>query len=396
MNPPGKLHILMLCPQYRPVLGGYERAAERLSIGLVAQGHEVTVLTERTNRSWPAREVLDGVSIRRTWCLRRRGVQTLSALWSMACFLLFRGREYDVWHAHQYGIRTAVAIAIGRLLGRPVVLKLTSTGRLGLIESIDRERFRRFVRGRHLLVDAIVATTRETQDEARRFGIPPSRIHLFGNPVDVADFHPHDVRERGLARESLRVRATGMVLYVGRLIPQKNPLALLEAWARAAPDLPGWQLHMLGEGAMSQQLLESIHRLGIGSCTFLHGPQKDVSAWLGAADIYVMSSILEGLSNSMLEAMATALPTICTQVSGVDELIKETRAGFVLPQGDVDGFAAALVTLANDAGLRDRMGRIARSVVEARFSVAVIATQHVRLYERLIAAKRPGASRIEA
>jgi glycosyltransferase involved in cell wall biosynthesis len=68
----------------------------------------------------------------------------------------------------------------------------------------------------------------------------------------------------------------------------------------------------------------------------------------------------------------------------------------VLPQGDVDGFAAALVTLANDAGLRDRMGHIARSLVEARFSVAVIATQHVRLYERLIAAKRPGASRIEA
>jgi glycosyltransferase involved in cell wall biosynthesis len=390
------LRILMLCPQYRPVLGGYERAAERLSIGLARHGHAVTVITERIKRAWPRRETLDGVDVRRLWCLPYRGVQTMSALWSLAWFLALPGRRYDVWHAHQYGIRTAIAIVIGKIVGRPVVLKLTSTGRLGLADSLDRERLRRFVRARHREVDAVVAITRETRDEALRFGIPPERIHQFGNAVDTADFRPPAGDDKRSARQAVGLDAAGVALYVGRLIPQKNPRALLESWARACGEMPGWQLHMLGDGQMAAELREMIDRLRIDSCTFLHGPQRNVSAWLAAADIYVMPSILEGLSNSLLEAMASSLPTVCTQVSGVEELIAEPGAGIVLPQGDVDGFARALVKLAADSNLRNEMGRIARHVVEARFSIDVIAGQHARLYDRLIAEKRMGASRPRA
>jgi glycosyltransferase involved in cell wall biosynthesis len=393
MTSPQTLRVLMLCPQYRPVLGGYERAAERLSIGLAMQGHAVTVVTERKNRSWPPWEMLDGVDVRRLWCLPYRGVQTMSALWSLAWFLAMRGRRYDVWHAHQYGIRTAIAIAIGKIVGRPVVLKLTSTGRFGLAESLDRERFHHFVRARHCEVDAVVAITRETRDEALQFGIAPERIHLFGNAVDTADFRPTAGDDKRSARKAMGLDAVGVVLYVGRLIPQKNPQALLLAWARARCELPGWQLHMLGDGHMAAELREMIDRLRIESCTFLHGAQRNVPAWLAASDVYAMPSILEGLSNSLLEAMASSLPTVCTEVSGVDELIAEPGAGIVVAQGDIDGFAQAIVKLASDSGLRHKMGTIARHVVEERFSIDVVAGQHARLYARLIAEKHSGASR---
>jgi glycosyltransferase involved in cell wall biosynthesis len=386
----------MLCPQFRPLLGGYERAAERLSIGLARQGHSVTVVTERASREWPPLETRDGVNVRRLWCLPYAGVHTISALCSLGLFLLLRGHRYDVWHAHQYGIRTAVAIAIGKIVGRPVVLKLTNTGNLGLAMSLDRERLRGFVRARHREVDAVVATTRETRDEALRFGIAPERVHVFGNPVDISDFNAPADAGKPAARAAVGVEAAGVVLYVGRLTPQKNPEALLESWSQARHEMPGWQLHILGDGPMATRLRELIAQAGIESCTFLHGPQRNVPAWLKAADIYVMPSVLEGLSNSLLEAMASSLPTVCTQVSGVDELITEPGAGIVVRQGDIPGFARGLVTLAADPGLRLTMGRIARRVVESRFSIDLIAAQHAGLYDRLAAGRRTDASRLSA
>jgi glycosyltransferase involved in cell wall biosynthesis len=392
MIAPQKLRILMLCPQYRPVLGGYERAAERLSVGLVKQGHEVTVLTERTNRAWPAKEVLDGVEVRRAWCLCRRGVQTLSALWSLVVFLVVHGRQFDVWHAHQYGIRTAIAIAMGKIMRRPVVMKLTSTGSQGLAAHLDREYVSTLVRRLHLRLDAVVATTRETQAEAVGFGIAPSRVHLFGNAIDIEEFRPRSDTERSELRATLGIQSRGIVVYVGRFSPEKNPLFLIQAWSQVAGELPGWKLIFLGEGPLEADVRASIKIHGLADTVIVAGRQSNVPEWIGASDIYALPSVREGLSNSLIEAMASALPSVCTPVSGVDELVKAPGAGFIRPQGDVTAFAAALVTLAKDPGLRLQMGRVARRTAESRFAINVIVEQHVRLYEQLIAEKRQGAS----
>jgi glycosyltransferase involved in cell wall biosynthesis len=374
----------MLCPQYRPVLGGYERAAERLSVALAAQGHEVTVLTERTNRAWPARETLEGVDVRRTWCLPRRGLQTLSALWSQLWFLLLHGRRFDVWHAHQYGIRTALAIAVGELLGRPLILKLTSTGAQGLAASIDREHLPGLVKRLHKHVAAVVATTRETYEEACRFGIPASRVHLFGNAIDVEAFHPRSVEERIRLRKTLGIDAAGIVIYVGRFAAVKNPLALMRAWERAASELPGWRLLFLGEGPLDTELRTTAEKLGLADSITVVGRRPDIPDWLGASDIYALCSIREGLSNSLIEAMAAGLPSVCTQVSGVDELVREPGSGIVVPQDDIAAFADALVRLGRDPDARARLGEVGRKVVEGRFACDVIARLHVDLYTSLV------------
>jgi glycosyltransferase involved in cell wall biosynthesis len=374
----------MLCPQYRPVLGGYERAAERLSAALAAQRHEVTVLTERTNRAWPARETLDGVDVRRIWCLPRRGLQTLTTLWSQLWFLLLHGRRFDVWHAHQYGIRTALAVAVGKLFGRPVILKLTSTGGQGLAAHIAREHLAGLVRALHRRLAAVVATTRETHEEACRFGIPPSRVHLFGNAIDVEAFHPRSVEERARLRKTLSIDAAGVVIYVGRFAAVKNPLALMHAWERAASELPGWRLLFLGEGPLDTELRTTAEKLGLADSITVVGRRSDIPDWLGASDIYALSSVCEGLSNSLIEAMATGLPSVCTHVSGVDELVREPGAGIVVPQDDIAAFADALVRLGRDPDARARMGEVGRKVVEGRFACDVIARLHVDLYMSLV------------
>ncbi|MDB4949153.1 MAG: hypothetical protein JWM27_1802, partial [Gemmatimonadetes bacterium] len=126
------LRVLMVCPQFHPLVGGYERAAERLSAALVRRGHRVDVVTERRSHAWPAEEWRDGVRVRRLPCLFRRGLHLPSSTASLAAFMLARGRRYDVVHVHQYGLAAGAALALARVAGARTVLKLSSTAGQGI------------------------------------------------------------------------------------------------------------------------------------------------------------------------------------------------------------------------------------------------------------------------
>src|ERR1041384_7013195 len=95
--------ILMISPQFRPIVGGYERAAERVSAALAEAGLSVVVITERRDHTWPATECIDGYDVRRLFCLYRRHLHVITSLFSFARFLLFHGRDFDIWHVHNYG-----------------------------------------------------------------------------------------------------------------------------------------------------------------------------------------------------------------------------------------------------------------------------------------------------
>ena len=130
----------MIAPQFRPLVGGYERAAERLAEELVSLGHEVTVIADCRDKCWPRMETTNGVTVRRLWCIYRTGLHLLTALLSHAAFLLLNGRRYDVFHIHQYGYHAAVTVVIGRLLRRPIILKITNTGAQGIEQALVDEK----------------------------------------------------------------------------------------------------------------------------------------------------------------------------------------------------------------------------------------------------------------
>lgn len=384
LSPP--LRILMLCPQYRPLVGGYERAAERLSAALVVRGHQVTVIAERRDARWPKQETIDGVSVRRLWCLYRPRFHIMTTLFSFALYLLTRGRRFEVWHVHQYGLVAALAIALGNVLGRPVVLKLSSTEDYGLAQAAKSGRFTALLSYLFKRVAAIVTTTRETTSEAIAFGIPAERIHCLGNGVDTADFCPRDEQARAELKQQLGLGTCRVVLYVGRLSEEKNPDGLLQAWIMALPSLPvNWKLVLVGDGAMRDALDAMLSEHGLENKVVLAGQQRNIEQWLGSVDIYVLSSRIEGLSNSLLEAMASGLPVVATRVSGVGELVEESGAGLGVAVGDMTGVAKALARLASDPGLRLRMGTVGRQVIVGRYAITAVAGQHEALYRQLLA-----------
>ena len=379
---------MMISPQFRPIVGGYERAAERLSAELVRLGHEVTVIAERRDRSWPAREQQDGVMVRRLWCLYRPHFHQVTSLAAFALFLFTQGWRFHVWHIHQYGSHAVLAVVFGKLLHRPVVLKLTNSKEQGIQQVIADMPLAGQARAWLQEIDAVVATTRETRAEAQAFGIQGDRVYVMGNGIDTHFFHPRSDDERLDLRGQLRMDAGGIVVFVGRLAKEKNPDGLLRAWQLALPNLTaGWKLVLVGDGPMRGELEALVDEERIRDTVLFTGMQTNVEYWLGAADVYVLASHREGLSNTLLEAMASGLPVVSTRVSGVRETVEEVGAGLVVDVGQKDQLADALIRLVNDSSLRSQMGHAGRTVILKTYSINHVAVLHEHLYDKLLAEK---------
>ncbi len=386
------LSVLMISPQFRPIIGGYERAAERLSSTLVTLGDHVTVISERREKSWPANELINGIVVRRLPCIFRPHLHILSSLIAFGWFLLWQGRRFDVWHIHQYGQHAVLVVLLGKMLGRPVVLKLTSSAGEGIGNLKKRAIFVPDLTATLRRVDACVATSRETCDEALAFGIPAEHVHILGNGIDAVVFHPVNQARRMAERAALGVEASGVVLFVGRLSSEKNPDGLLSAWQSALPQLSqGWKLVLVGEGPMSAALNRYVEAKGLDGSVLFAGYHNHIERWMKASDILVLPSHWEGLSNTMLEAMASGLPVISTKVSGSIEALRETGAGMLVDVGSMGQLAEAMVFLARNSHLRTQMGEAGRKTVDARYSIEKIAASYHRLYRRLVS-PTPAAS----
>lgn len=377
--------VLMISPQFRPLVGGYERAAERLSGALAKAGLRVVVITERREKSWPVCEAINGYEVRRLPCLYRRHLHAITSLLSFAGFLLRHGREFDVWHVHQYGYHAALAVVLGKLLRRPVVLKLTSSAAMGIEKAMGSGIVGRILGFFHRRVSVCLAVSEETREEAIRFGIPLERIHLVPNGVDGIQFHPATPEQRVAARRALGLVCDRLVLYVGRLSPEKNPLGLLDAWA--AVDIQareGVLLALVGDGPDWDQIHARVQSPNLAGSVHLAGKRSDVATWYRAADVYVISSHREGLSNTMIEAMASGLPVISTRVSGSSVLLELPAAGVVVEANDMEQLAGATRSLLQDEPLRIRLGENARLKFESRFSLANTARKTISLYGELL------------
>src|ERR1051325_4280192 len=383
------LGVLAICPQFRPIIGGYERAAERLSAALAGLGVHVVVITERRNRSWPRIEYVQGYEIRRLFCSYRRHRHAITSLISFALYLVRHGGKFDVWHVHQYGLHAALAVVLGKLLRRPVILKLPSSGAMGIGKTVGVGVVGRAQRFLHLRVGACVVVSDETHNEAIRFGIPSERIHLISNGVDGRRFCPALPEERAATRRALGIACERLVLYVGRLSPEKNTIGLMDAWAAIDPSArANTLLVIVGDGPEYDEVSAQSRKPNVAGSVHLAGHRSDVESWYRAADIYVIPSLLEGLSNTMIEALASGLPVVSTRVSGSAILLAPLVSGVVVDVADVKQLATAIETLLKDKPERDRLGENARVTFEEHFSIESSSKKMISLYRDFVCPER--------
>jgi glycosyltransferase involved in cell wall biosynthesis len=224
-------------------------------------------------------------------------------------------------------------------------------------------------------------------------GYDPSRIVVIRNGVDMARFGEPPAGER--IRRELHIPPTArLVTVVSRLARLKGIEHFLEAAAALKARYPDVRFLIVGETSPPDpaylQQLEALSRsLGVGDVVTFTGLRSDVPAMLAAADVAVMPSLNEALSNVLLESMAAGAPVVATRVGGTPEALIDGETGLLVPPGDAGAMAGAVSRLLDNRDLARRLGCAARRLIAERFSVERMVRATEDLYANLLARKQP-------
>jgi sugar transferase (PEP-CTERM/EpsH1 system associated) len=201
-------------------------------------------------------------------------------------------------------------------------------------------------------------------------GVPQARIAQIYNGVDRARFHPRREVRPDLGRPEFFVGATCVIGSLGRMAAVKDYPGLADAFIRLCrthPDASGLRLIIVGDGGARQTCQNMLDAAGLVRQVWLPGDRTDTPDWMRSFDVFVLNSLGEGISNTILEAMSTGLPVIATQVGGNPELVRSGQNGFLLPSGEPATLAKVLSQYADDPARRSKEGIGARARIESEF-----------------------------
>jgi glycosyltransferase involved in cell wall biosynthesis len=356
------LNVLLMAQQLGP--GGTER-----------QVTEIARALDRTRFRPHVACLVDGPRGRE---LREAGVPVLDlALRSFQSPAALRGAVRLVRYIRANRIRLAHAfdypmacfgVPLAKLAGVPVVLSSQRADR-----KLNPRLYLRWQRVTDRMVDGIVVNC----DAMRRHlvadeGIPGQSIHLCYNGIDTARFSPN-VRRKA-PEEPL------VVGIVALLRPEKGLDTLLEAFARVKDLRPGLRLQLVGDGEMRPRLEQLAAALGIAEQCRIDPATDDVPAWLHKIDIFVLPSLSEAFSNSLMEAMACGCAVAASNVGGNPEMVVDGETGLLFEKGDAEGLACKLRLLIEDDALRRRLAGAAVRSIRDRFSLEASARRMAEIY----------------
>ena len=373
----------MLVNDFAPLpAGGAERQAERLAAYMARQGLSVGVLTRREG-NLPAQEQKDGYTIYRLPQFGPGKVKTLTFTISALLKLLSLRNRYHVLHAH-LAFAPAIAGALaGHILGKKVIVKFGNSQAFG-----DVQRSKETSRGRLRLAilrrwaDRIVTLDAEMEQEVLSAGFARQRVVQMDNGIDSREFEP--APDKNLAKNAYNLNKESLiVLFTGRLTPQKALPVLLRAMQQGRSILPDLHLLLVGHGEEETALQALTDELGLRQNVTFVGAVNNIHPYLAASDIFVLPSLAEGISNSLLEAMSCGLPCIATSVGGSSEVLGDGKYGILVPVNDVAELAAALIRLGLDVVERNRIGNEARCHILKRYDMGIVGKKYLDLYMQL-------------
>lgn len=287
-------------------------------------------------------------------------------------------QRYDVVHAHWVIPNAAFLDGLPRAHRVPFVISLHGSD-VFLAERQPLARF--FARRAFADAGAVSACSNDLGERARALGAPAERLRTVPYGVDLEAFRPGGdiagVRDRfGVGLGEL------FVLGVGRLVEKKGFSVLIEAVAQ----VPGVRLVIAGAGDLREALEREALRLG--AAVVFAGPleRERVTAALPAADVVVVPSLVDragnvdGLPNSLLEALASGRPVIASRVAGIPDVVSDQANGLLTPPGDAGALAAALVRLRDNPTLRQALGAAARTRAERELSWGEVANTFEEMY----------------
>jgi glycosyltransferase involved in cell wall biosynthesis len=204
---------------------------------------------------------------------------------------------------------------------------------------------------------------------------------VIWNGIDTERFTPS---RRAAGRNALGLSSELLIGTAGRLVPVKDQAGFLRSLAHLRSQGANFTAVIAGDGPLRSELEALAGSLGLASQVRFLGERSDIDAVLAALDIFVLSSVSEGMSNTILEAMSCGVPVVATHVGGADELVVEGLTGTLVPASNAEALGNALAELAMDPARGRRLGAAGRKRVERLFSQQTMLDAYRNLYARLV------------
>jgi glycosyltransferase involved in cell wall biosynthesis len=295
---------------------------------------------------------------------------------------LMKKENIQIVHTHLYFDHLFGRIA-ARIAGVPVIVT-TEHGR-GM-----------WKKGRHLLFERIanrftdmrIAVSEDIrQIRIQREHTPPEKVITIPNAINEDDFIVSDYVHSD-KRKALGINSDDLVIgTVARFDPDKALDKLLEAAYLVVKSIENVKIILVGNGPLRKNLEDHAARLKIADKVVFTGARTDIVELLSIMDVFVISSIREGIPVSLLEAMAAERAVVATNVGGNAEVINDESCGLIVAPNDIDALAIGIISLLNNKALRERMGRKARVRIQENFSVKSQVGKIESLYEEILMSK---------
>lgn len=230
----------------------------------------------------------------------------------------------------------------------------------------------------------IITVSNSIKDEiVKKLTLPLDNFITIYNGIDLSRFR--DMTQDLTLKRHINIEPTSlMVGSIGGLRPVKDYGTLLESMPIVIQEFPEAKFVIVGDGPLKESLELKVKSSKLEKNVTFLGWRRDIPQILSDFDIFVLSSLTEGISISILEAMAMGKPVVATDVGGNPEVVEDDKTGFLAPQGDFQGLANAIIKLLKDKELREAMGRSGRRRVEEKFSLQTFVDKHIQVYDRLV------------
>jgi L-malate glycosyltransferase len=242
-------------------------------------------------------------------------------------------------------------------------------------------------RARFLAAQRIIANSNWVAEQARASGAPLEKIAVVYEGVEIPALPTAELRQR--ARNGWGVSPDQILLgCVGVFLPDKGQEWIIRALAALHNEFPSCRLLLAGDGPCRKELETLAESLGIADAMIFAGFVKDIENVYAALDVFLLPSLFEALNNSLLAAMAHAIPSIAFQQGGQAEIIQDGISGLLVPPKDTERLASAIRKILHDASLAGSLARAARRRIEENFSAESMVDSTVRIYEEALSGKR--------
>jgi sugar transferase (PEP-CTERM/EpsH1 system associated) len=306
------------------------------------------------------------------------------------CPVLWLARSIRAWRPHVVHSRNwgaIEAIAAARLAGVPVVIHSEHGYEIDMLIGLPWRR-RILRRCLYSLANVVFAVTKDLRDFHARQAWTPTKIRVINNGVDTGRFSP-DPAARWELRQKFGLSDAFTVGSIGRMVPIKDYDTLLEAIVAVSENGVEVRALLVGDGPELPRL-----RRRVADCPQLAnrvifvGASDAIPQLLNAMDVFVLPSVHEGMSNTLLEAMATGLPVLATEVGGNPEVMINGRHGWLFPARNVSALANCIYQLATNKAQRQQFGIAARQHAVQQFGLKRMLDSYTQMYCEFVATNR--------